>query len=232
MKQTLVQFLLVEKSYNFKQVDDKRLSKTRKRINSKSPSKRGPAPEGAMCEFFGAALPFTGGHPHHYAMPDFPDGMPEEEERSAESDPKVAKYLNDKQAQQKKDGQAEKKEPAEDEKSPKEDQQDNQGSDDEKEEGDDQDSEQSTDDPDRQGVIREVDQAHLVFKRKTDDGTFEELWVYNIGLGIKSELETRRSILAGTDIPVGQLKSKDGKQTFDLWTVGNVQMLKVKGLPN
>ncbi len=89
----------------------------------------------------------------------------------------------------------------------------------------------ATEDPDRQGTIRAVKKAHLVYKRESGDGGFEELWVYNIGT-MKDELETRKAILAGTDIPPGKTTSPDGTQTYSIWSTGNAEMLSIKGLPN
>lgn len=87
-------------------------------------------------------------------------------------------------------------------------------------------------DPDRQGIIRVVDNAHLVYKRQSEEGTFEELWTYNIGSSVKDELKIRRSILAGTDIPQNRTQSEDGSQTYKLTTMGNAQLLHITGLPN
>lgn len=89
----------------------------------------------------------------------------------------------------------------------------------------------ATEDPDRQGAIRTVNKAHLVYKRESGDGGFEELWVYNIGT-MKDELKTRKAILAGTDIPPGKTTSPDGTQTYSIWSTGNAEMICVKGLPN
>jgi hypothetical protein len=87
-------------------------------------------------------------------------------------------------------------------------------------------------DPDFQGVIRTVTGACLVYKRKTEDGSFEELWVYNVGKSMRTEVKIRRSIMAGTDIPMQDISSQDGAQTAETTTVGNVQFLKLSGLPN
>lgn len=87
-------------------------------------------------------------------------------------------------------------------------------------------------DPDRAGVIRTVDDAHLVYKRQTEDGSFEELWLYNIGNSVNDELNIRRDILAGTDIPPKATKSPDGSQHYAITTLGNAQYLNVMGLPN
>lgn len=89
----------------------------------------------------------------------------------------------------------------------------------------------ATEDPDRQGAIRAVKKAHLVYKRESGDGGFEELWVYNVGT-MKDELETRKAILAGTDIPPGKTTSPDGTQTYSIWSTGNAELLSIKGLPN
>jgi len=83
----------------------------------------------------------------------------------------------------------------------------------------------------RQGIIRRVPDAHLVYKRKNANGTYEELWVYN-ALNIKHEANIRNAILAGTDIPPGKVVSNDEKQCAQLWAVGNVELLKITGLPN
>ena len=89
----------------------------------------------------------------------------------------------------------------------------------------------ASEDPNHQGLIRTVKNAHLVYKRESEDGTFEELWVFNIS-ELKSDLKIRKAILAGTDIPVNQLTSPDGKQTYSIWTSGNVEFLKISGLQN
>ncbi len=94
-----------------------------------------------------------------------------------------------------------------------------------------QDDVPSSNDPDRQGVIRTVDDAHLVFKRENEEGTFDELWVYNTSEHMKDELTIRRAILAGTDIPPKKTESEDGQQKYELTTMGNGQMLEITGLP-
>jgi len=91
--------------------------------------------------------------------------------------------------------------------------------------------EPSSRDPNRQGIIRTVKNAHLVYKRQDSTGGYEELWIYNIQQ-FSDEMDIRKDILSGTDIPPGETVSKDGSQTFDLWTIGNAQLLQIKGLPN
>jgi hypothetical protein len=91
----------------------------------------------------------------------------------------------------------------------------------------------TSEDPNRQGLIRTVKGAHLVYKRKDDTGTFSELWIYPIDQkGIRTEMQIRRDILAGTDIPEKQVSSDDGSQELDLWTAGNAQLILITGLPN
>lgn len=87
-------------------------------------------------------------------------------------------------------------------------------------------------DPNRQGLIRKVPGAHLVFKRKEEDGTFNELWVYKIQKDIRDDSKVRQQILAATDIPIERMQSADGSQQYDLWTIGDVQMMHIVGLPN
>ncbi len=89
----------------------------------------------------------------------------------------------------------------------------------------------ATEDPDRAGMIRTVKNAHLVYKRETEEGTFEELWIYNID-SLRSEMETKKAILAGTDIPPNRMSSPDGSQTYEIWSAGNAEMLLIKGLPS
>lgn len=90
---------------------------------------------------------------------------------------------------------------------------------------------QAVEDPDHQGLIRAVKNAHLIYKRKAEDGTFEELWIYNIS-SLRDEFTVRKAILAGTDIPVAKTRSPDGQQTYSLWSAGNAEMMHIEGLPN
>lgn len=86
-------------------------------------------------------------------------------------------------------------------------------------------------DSDFQGDIRTVRGANLVYKRKAEDGNFEELWIYNVGKDIKHETKIRHAILAGTDIDPSAQESEDGEQRADTTTAGNVQFLHITGLP-
>jgi len=88
------------------------------------------------------------------------------------------------------------------------------------------------DNPDRAGFIRVVDNAHLIYKRRAENGTYEELWIYNLQSDTNDELKIRRAILAGTDVPVQKTKSPDGVQSYTSTTMGNAQLLKIVGLPN
>jgi len=88
-------------------------------------------------------------------------------------------------------------------------------------------------DPNFQGTIRTVPGACLVYKRKENSSNFEELWVYSVDTrNIKYENDIRASILAGTDIDPTTERSPEGDQRSTTTTVGNVQYLKITGLPN
>lgn len=93
-------------------------------------------------------------------------------------------------------------------------------------------AESESEDPDKQGVIRIVKGARLVYKRQTEDGDFEELWIFNVGDAIKDSLKKQKAILAGTDIPPKKTKSEDRMQHYTLTTLGNAQLLNIRGLPN
>jgi hypothetical protein len=86
-------------------------------------------------------------------------------------------------------------------------------------------------DPNHMGTIRAVKGAHLVYKRQEGDGTFSELWMYNIGDHIDNAIAIKKAIIAGTDIQDNKMRSEDGEQAYELVTLGNAQMIKVTGLP-
>lgn len=92
--------------------------------------------------------------------------------------------------------------------------------------------EEDQEDPNFQGSIRSIRGAALVYKRQQPDGNYEELWIYNVGDDIKQETMIRRAILSGTDIAPNKQMSKDGSQKAITDTMGNVQFLKITGLPN
>ncbi len=89
----------------------------------------------------------------------------------------------------------------------------------------------ATENPDKQGAIRFVPGAHLVYKRQSKDGTYEELWMYK-NEDVKKALGTRRDIISGTDIPVNKSVSDDNLQSYTIWTTGNVEILHITGLQN
>jgi hypothetical protein len=89
-----------------------------------------------------------------------------------------------------------------------------------------------SEDPDKQGIIRTIKNAHLIYKRQDGDGSYVELWVYNISKGYKDEYKIRNAILDGTDIDTKSGSSPDNKQKFELWTIGERQFIQVTGLPN
>lgn len=85
---------------------------------------------------------------------------------------------------------------------------------------------------DFQGAIRTIRGACLVYKRQQEDGTFEELWIYNIGKKYQREEKIKKGIIAGTDIDISKLQSQDGSQKIKISSIGNVQFLTITGLPN
>lgn len=98
--------------------------------------------------------------------------------------------------------------------------------------GNDAASDESEEDPDRQGTIRTVKGAKMIYKRQQPDGTFSEMWAYNVGQGLHETLSVKRAILSGTDIPENHFESADGKQRYKIVTMGNAQLIKIEGLPN
>jgi len=94
------------------------------------------------------------------------------------------------------------------------------------------DTEDQPEDPDKQGIVRVIKGARLVYKRETDDGTFEELWMFKTGNPTRDEFQIKKDILAGTDIPTNKTSSEDDEQSYTVWASGNVQMMKINGLPN
>ena len=96
--------------------------------------------------------------------------------------------------------------------------------------GDDEGQNGEPEDPNRAGVIRYVKGAHLVYKREQEDGTYEEMWIFNSG-EFKRDMDVKKAILAGTDIPVNATASEDGSQEVSMWSAGNADIVVVKGLP-
>lgn len=93
-------------------------------------------------------------------------------------------------------------------------------------------SDDRNEDPNKQGMIRTVPNAHLVYKRKGEDGLYNELWIYNIDRTSIKTINTKKDILAGTDIDPSTTQSTDGTQQYELWTIGNATLVKITGLPN
>lgn len=86
-------------------------------------------------------------------------------------------------------------------------------------------------DPDRQGLIRSIPGARLVYKREENDGTYAEMWIYSTS-ELRKAMEVRKAILSGTDIPAGARKSTDQLQSYETWASGNIEVLVIYGLPN
>lgn len=84
----------------------------------------------------------------------------------------------------------------------------------------------------RQGLIRDIENAYLVYKRKDEDGSFSELWAFKVGDDFRNELKIQNSILSGTDIEDDENVSENNTQQYEIWAVGNLQMIYITGLPN
>lgn len=92
-------------------------------------------------------------------------------------------------------------------------------------------------DPNKQGTIRYVEGAHLVYKRPHKDGGFEELWIYSSSdkgnlESFMQEEKIRTEILSGTDITSDKTATTDGTQYYEVMNLGNVELLNIVGLAN
>lgn len=87
-------------------------------------------------------------------------------------------------------------------------------------------------DPDKQGLIRTISGAHLIYKREGHNGTFTEMWMVRVGPNHRDEEKIRSAILDGTDIDQRLGASTNGEQTYEIWTCNDRQILKISGLPN
>ena len=97
----------------------------------------------------------------------------------------------------------------------------------------DSESKEKDSDPNRQGLIRNVDGAHLIYKRQNSTEQYDELWVWELqSRKIDDEIKVKKNILSGTDIPIDAQKSKDNEQYFELKTIGNVSFMKIFNLPS
>lgn len=103
---------------------------------------------------------------------------------------------------------------------------------DNKKSSDDKKDDKKKENPDKQGVLRKIQNAHLIYKRQDVDGTYTELWTYDIQKGVKDEFNIRNAILNGTDIDHKTGSSPDNVQRYELWTSGPRQFMQITGLPN
>ena len=81
--------------------------------------------------------------------------------------------------------------------------------------------------PNRQGYIRTIKNAHLVYKRQNDTNNYDELWVFKTCDRISDEMNIKKDILSGTDIPLTAETSVNNEQYYDQWYVGDVIFLKI-----
>lgn len=197
-----------------KQIDDKMLSKTRKSMNSKNIKKRPGVAEPVAENYYESDFN------DHYKQPPV---VFKKSHREA--------YFLDQENEEEQTDKKPKEDDSEDDfdfdKDETSDDQDNDSDSDE----DQQDAPLENKDPNRQGIIRVVPGAHLVYKRQQDESSYEELWIFNVGNKLEDELKIKRAILAGTDIDPNKVRSQDGSQSYKLVTMGNAQMLCISGLP-
>lgn len=83
---------------------------------------------------------------------------------------------------------------------------------------------------DKEGIIRYIKGAHLVYKRKNVDGMYDELWMFKT-TSLKTDEHIKQIIIAGTDINPKTGESEDGIQHYDLWINGDITLLKIFNLP-
>lgn len=94
------------------------------------------------------------------------------------------------------------------------------------------DSENDEDDNKEIGILRTIPNASLVYKRKQSDGTFEEMWIFNVTKDNKRTQRIYNDIVSGSDIEQGASYNEDRSQSVDTWSIGNVQMVLISGLAN
>jgi len=145
-----------------------------------------------------------------FKMIEFDKDSKENDEESKNSDDKEVKDLNKDTSDNDKDSHDEKSSNDKDDKHDKE----------------------KKENPDKQGVLRKIQYAHLIYKRQDVDGTYTELWTYDIQKGVKDEFNIRNAILNGTDIDHKTGSSPDNVQRYELWTSNNRQFMQITGLPN
>lgn len=87
-------------------------------------------------------------------------------------------------------------------------------------------------DPDKQGLIRTIPGAHLIYKRVGNNGTYTEMWMLQVGPNHRTEDKIRSAILDGTDIDQRLGASESGEQSYEIWTCNDRQIMKISGLPN
>lgn len=89
---------------------------------------------------------------------------------------------------------------------------------------------------DRQGSIRIVADAHLVYKRRDESNQFTELWVFKENKRQKMMGKILNAIIAGTDIQQGRKQSIDGVQRIETWEIGppenTIMYVEITGLQN
>jgi hypothetical protein len=98
--------------------------------------------------------------------------------------------------------------------------------------GDEEADDAEPEDPNRQGSIRYVEDAHLVYKRQGADGSYEELWIYTSDDDVRRDFRIKKAIIAGTDIPEGEVATEDGNTSYTETRIGNLVYIEITGLAN
>lgn len=83
-----------------------------------------------------------------------------------------------------------------------------------------------------EGILRTVPKASMIYKREQQDGTFEEMWIYNTTKDNRRDQQIYNNIVSGSDIPQGGSQSEDKTQGVETWAIGNVKMVLLTGLTN
>ena len=83
-----------------------------------------------------------------------------------------------------------------------------------------------------QGNVRTVQNARLIYKRKQPNGTYEELWLFNVSSDPKINAKIKKDILTITNIDDTDERriSPDGGQTHETSVIGNIAYVKVSGI--
>lgn len=80
-----------------------------------------------------------------------------------------------------------------------------------------------------EGQATRVPGASLLWKKREQDGTYTEQWMF-VTKDLKSLINTKRAIISRTDIPTNGTVSEDGKQSFVMEQFGDLVYITISGL--